>query len=87
MTRDRAADEVRVPTAEETAESVGRAQRALQEAKQRRAAEARHAEDEARDEASRWQVDQEYRATDHEARNGKANREDGHEAFVLDALV
>jgi len=87
ITRDRAADEVRVPTAEETAESVGRAKRALQEVKQRRAAEARHAEDEARDEASRWQVDQEYRATDHEARNGKVNREDGHEAFVLDALV
>ena len=87
MTRDRAADELRVSTADETAESVRRAQRALQEVKQRQAAEARHAEDEASEEASRWQADQESRATYHEARKGTANREDGHEAFVLDAVV
>ena len=75
--RDRAADEVRVPTADETAESVRRAQRALQEVKQRRAAEARHTEDEAREEASRWHADQETRATDHEARGGLANHKVG----------
>ena len=78
---------MRVPTADETAESVRRAQRALQELKHRQAADARHAEDEARDEASRWHADQETRATDHEARSGPANQEDGHEAFVLDASV
>ena len=49
----READAVRVPTADETAESVRRAQRALQELKQRQAAEARRAEDDARDEAAR----------------------------------
>ena len=87
VARDRAADEVRVPTADETAESVRRAQRALQELKHRQAAEARHAEDEAREEVSRWHADQESRATDHEARSGPANHKDGHEAFVLDAFV
>jgi hypothetical protein len=64
--RDRAADAVRVPTADETAESVRRAQRALHELKYRQADDARHAEDEARDEASRWQADQETRATEPE---------------------
>jgi antirestriction protein ArdC len=64
--RDRAADAVRVPTADETAESIRRAQRALHELKYRQADDARRAEDEARDEASRWQADQETRATDHE---------------------
>jgi hypothetical protein len=64
--RDRAADAVRVPTADETAESVRRAQRALQELRYRQADDSRRAEDEARDEASRWQADQETRATDHE---------------------
>ena len=53
MFHNRATDEVRVPTADETAESVRRAQRALEELKHRRAVEARHAEDEAREEASR----------------------------------
>jgi hypothetical protein len=51
LTRD--ADEVRVPTADETAQSVRRARRALQELKHRQAAEARHAEDEGQEEASR----------------------------------
>ncbi len=46
-------DAVRVPTADETAESVRRAQRALAELKYRRAAEASRTEDDARDEASR----------------------------------
>jgi hypothetical protein len=64
--RDRAADEVRVPTADETAESVRRAQRALQELKNRQADDARRAEDEARDEASRWHANQETPATDPE---------------------
>jgi hypothetical protein len=62
-TRDRAADEVRVPTAEEAAESVRRAQRALQELKNRQADDTRRADDEARDEASRWKADQETPAT------------------------
>ena len=86
MDRDRAADEVRVPPADETAESVRRAQRALQELKHRQAAEARHAEDDAREEVSRWHADQEPRATDHEARSGP-HYKDGPEAFVLDASV
>ena len=64
--RDRAADAVRVPTADETAESVRRAQRALQELKYRQADDARRAEDEARDEASRWHADPQTQATDHE---------------------
>ncbi len=53
-------DAVRVPTAVETADSVRRAQRALQELKHRQAADARHAEDEVR-EASRWHVEQQGR--------------------------
>ena len=86
VARNRAADEVRVPTAEETADSVRRAQRALQEFKHRQAAEARHAQDEASEEVSRWQADQESRAADHEARSGPANHKDGHDALVLDAF-
>ena len=85
--RDRAADEVRVPTADETAESVRRAQRALQELKHRQAAEARHAEDEAGEEVSRWHAHRELRATDHQARGGPTTQEPGHEALVLDAFV
>jgi hypothetical protein len=46
-------DAVRVPTADETAESVRRAQRALAELKHRQVAEARRTEADARDEASR----------------------------------
>ena len=64
--RDRAADAVRVPTADETAESIRRAQRALHELKNRQADDTRRAEDEARDEASRWKADQETAATDPE---------------------
>ena len=87
-TSERAADEVRVPTVDETAESVRRAQRALQELKQRQAADTRHADDEARQEASRFQADQQTsRATKHGARNGPTNGEDHDAAFVLGAAV
>jgi len=51
--RFRQRDVVRVPTADETAESVRRAQRALHELKQRQDADARRVEDDARTEASR----------------------------------
>ena len=78
---------MRVPTAEETAESVRRAQRALQELKQRQAAETRHAEDEAQDEAARWHAHQELQATEHQARGGPTTQEPGHEVLVLDAFV
>ena len=64
--RERTADTVRVPTADETAESVRQAQRALQELKYRQAGDTRHAEDEARDEASCWHADRETRRTDPE---------------------
>jgi len=50
-------DAIRVPSADETAESVRRAQRALQELKQRHAADARGAEDDARDEVYRRRND------------------------------
>ena len=58
---------VRVPTADETAESVRRAQRALHELKQRQAIDARHTEDEARDEASRRHAEQQERENGNEA--------------------
>jgi hypothetical protein len=80
-------DEVRVPTADETAQSVRHAQRALHELKHRQAVEARHAEDEAREDMSRWHANQESRATDHYRQVRPVNQEDGHEAFVLDASV
>jgi hypothetical protein len=64
--RDRSADAVRVPTADETADSVRRAQRALRELRYRQVDDARRAEDEASDEASRWRPDPETRTTDHE---------------------
>ena len=83
----RTADEVRVPTADETAESVRRAQRALQELKHRQATEARRAQEEAQQEVSRWHGHQESPTTDHEARSGTANHQDDHEAFALDAFV
>jgi hypothetical protein len=52
------AETVRVPTAEETAESVRRAQRALTELRNRQAAEDQRAADEARDEElARWHTD------------------------------
>jgi hypothetical protein len=85
--RIRAADEVRVPTAKETAESVRRAQRALQELKHRQAAEARHAEDEALEVNSRWHADQESRAMGHDRQGRPVNQEDGRDAFVADAFV
>ncbi len=51
-------DNVRVPSSEETAESVRRAQRALAELRQRQAIEEQRAADEARDdEVARWQTD------------------------------
>ena len=70
---DRTTDAVRVPTADETAESVRRAQRALQELKHRHATDARHAEDEARDEASRRHAEQQSQGLDHQARSERAN--------------
>jgi hypothetical protein len=87
MARNRAADEVRAPTADETAESVRRAQRALQELKHRQAADARHTEDEAREEVSRWHADQQSRTPQQRARSGPANHEEGHGGVVRDALV
>lgn len=51
-------DSVRVPTADETADSVERAQRALAELEQRRAAEQARAEEEARaQQVARWQAE------------------------------
>jgi hypothetical protein len=52
-------DAVRVPSAEETAESVRRAQRALAELRQRQVIEERHAADEASrdDDLARWHAD------------------------------
>lgn len=61
------ADAVRVPTADETAESVRRAQRALQELKQRHTADARLVEDDARTEASRRHADLGHHLYEHEA--------------------
>ena len=57
---DQDTDVVRVPSADETAESVRRAHRALDELKQRKAIEDRRAADEARardDEVARWHSD------------------------------
>jgi hypothetical protein len=85
MSINRAVDEVRVPTADETAESVRRAQRALNELKHRQAVEARHAEDEARENTSRWHANQESRATGHDRQVRPVHQEDGHDAFLLDA--
>jgi hypothetical protein len=86
--RERAADAdaVRVPTADETADSVRRAQRALQELKHRQAGDARRAQDEMREEADRSRADQERRTTEHETRHGLAQHQDMHEALVLDTL-
>jgi hypothetical protein len=64
-------DIVRIPSSDETAESVRRAQRALAEMKQRQAIDAQHTADEARerdDELARWHAD-----TD-----GADDRADGH---------
>ena len=55
---DQDEDTVRVPSSDETAESVRRAQRALAELRQREVIEARRAHDEARDaELARWHTD------------------------------
>jgi hypothetical protein len=52
------ATNVRVPSPDETAESVRRAQRALAEVKQRQVVDERRANDEARDEElTRWHAD------------------------------
>jgi hypothetical protein len=83
----RTADETRVPTADETAESVRRAQRALQELKYRQAIEKRQAEDEAQQEVSQWRADQKSRASDHEAYSGSERNNDGSEALMLEASV
>ena len=84
---DRATDAVRVPTAEETAESVRRAQRALQELKQRQAGDARHAEEEARDESSRRHVEQQKQGIDHELRSGRASWQDGPQPHLIETSV
>jgi hypothetical protein len=57
---------VRVPSADETAESVRRAQRALHELKQRQAGDARHAEEDARDEAAYRHADRNQHLDRHE---------------------
>ena len=80
---DQAADAVRVPNADETAESVRRAQRALQELKHRQVTDARRAEEEARHEVSLRQAEQQEHTTDHEAREGRANLADGAEPSCL----
>lgn len=79
--RDRDGDAVRVPTADETAESVRRAQRALQELKHRQAADGRHAEDE----ASRRHTEQQERENQYDMRTGRAARDSGVEPLALDA--
>jgi hypothetical protein len=63
---DTRADAVRIPTAEETAESVRRAQRALQELRQRQAADARRANDDARDDASHRQANPDQHLSEQE---------------------
>jgi hypothetical protein len=81
------ADAVRVPTADETAESVRRAQRALHELKHRQATDARYAEDEARDEASRRHAEQQNQGIHHEARSGRARAASDPEPLTLDASL
>jgi len=81
-TQDRAADTVRVPTADETAASVRRAQRALHELKQRQADDARHAEEEARHDAARVHAEQQGRDNEPEARGLET-----HDALVVHAVV
>jgi hypothetical protein len=64
-------DHVRVPTAEETADIVARAQRALAEMERRRAAEEQHAAEEARaEQLARWHAD------DHAAEAERAHQRD-----------
>ena len=69
-------DSVRVPSSDETAESLRRAQRALAELKQRQAIEDRHAADEARerdDDLANWRDDN---ARDHADTDGYAEADD-----------
>ena len=84
---DGGVDTVRVPSADETAESVRRAQRALHELKQRQTMDARHAENEGRDEASRRHTEQLQQETSRYARTGSANWQHGPESLALDAPV
>jgi hypothetical protein len=84
---DHTADPVRVPTAEETAESVRRAQRALHELKSRQAIDARHAENEARDYVAHRHAEQLRQEMDQDARTGSAIWQHGAEPLVLDAPV
>ena len=89
-------DSVRVPSSDETAESVRRAQRALTELKQRQAIEDRHAADEARerdDELANWRDDNTHAAADtadhahaddHAVPNSEASRSDHVDATVVD---
>jgi hypothetical protein len=79
---DRAADAVRVPNADETAESVRRAQRALHELKQRQADDARHAEEEARDDAARVHAERQGRGNEPEAPGRET-----HDALAVQAVV
>ena len=69
-------DAVRVPSSDETAESVRRAQRALTELKQRRAIEDRRAADDAReraDELANWREDDQTDHADTAADHGGAD--------------
>ena len=87
-------DNVRVPSSEETAESVRRAQRALAELRHRQAIEEQRAVDEARerdDELARWHTDQpDHNTTDvaHEPDGRSAGRSGdlsaGHDAETND---
>lgn len=62
-------DTVRVPSAEETADTIQRAQRALAELDQRRADDERRAAEHAREEElTRWRTDEIARATERPAR-------------------
>jgi hypothetical protein len=58
----------------------------LQELKHRQAVDARHAQDEMREETARWRADQERRTPEHETRYGLAQHQDMHEALVRDAF-
>lgn len=84
---ERAADVVRVLTADETAESVRRAQRALHELKRCQATDARYAENEARDEASLSHTEQLEQEMNQDARISGARWQHGLEPLALDGLV
>ncbi len=69
-------DEVRVPSADETADTVRRAQRALGEIQHRQAADDRHAAEQARaDQLARWHADDRSRAAEQERDIGRGAAE------------